>query len=98
MWALSADYLFSNNQLNRLLRIGFDFDDDELVSWFLSFCKCISFLVSKNTVKLFINERAPDFPLFAESMKFFTDADPMVRANARHIALSVFKGKTPPRW
>ncbi|CDJ37338.1 hypothetical protein, conserved [Eimeria tenella] len=70
-------YMFSNNYINSLLSTRFDFDDEEVVSWYVSFIKSLSLLVNPATIKLFLNERAKHFPIYSESVKFFLAKDSM---------------------
>ncbi|CDI74182.1 hypothetical protein, conserved [Eimeria praecox] len=71
-------YMFSNNYINSLLSTKFDFDDEEVASWYVSFIKSLSLLVNPDTIKLFLNERAKHFPIYSESVKFFRAKDSMV--------------------
>ncbi|CDJ32699.1 Chromosome II, complete genome, related [Eimeria mitis] len=71
-------YMFSNNYINSLLSTKFDFDDEEVASWYVSFIKSLSLLVNADTIKLFLNERAKHFPIYSESVKFFRAKDSMV--------------------
>ncbi|KYK65455.1 putative CLEC16A [Toxoplasma gondii TgCatPRC2] len=88
-------YLFSNNYINTLLRTPYDFSNEELVAWYVSFIKGLSLLVNHDTVKLFLNKRAPSFPVFSEAVKFFVHRDSMVRTHVRTVTLSIFKIREP---
>lgn len=91
-----ADYMFSNNYINSLLSTKFDFDDEEVASWYVSFIKSLSLLVNPDTIKLFLNDRAKHFPIYSESVKFFRAKDSMVRTHTRNVTLSIFRGTTLP--
>ncbi|CBZ55263.1 hypothetical protein NCLIV_056870 [Neospora caninum Liverpool] len=88
-------YLFSNNYLNTLLSTTYDFSNEEVVAWYVSFIKGLSLLVNHDTVKLFLNRRAPSFPVFSEAVKFFIHRDSMVRTHVRTVTLSIFKIREP---
>lgn len=92
------DYMFSNNYINSLLSTRFDFDDEEVVSWYVSFIKSLSLLVNPATIKLFLNERAKHFPIYSESVKFFLAKDSMVRTHCRNVTLSLFRGTRLHPW
>ncbi|PHJ21652.1 hypothetical protein CSUI_004502 [Cystoisospora suis] len=88
-------YLFSNNYINALLSATYDFNNEEVVAWYVSFIKGLSLLVTPETVKLFLNRRAPDFPVYSEAIKFFIHRDSMVRTHVRTVTLSIFKIREP---
>ncbi|PFH34304.1 hypothetical protein BESB_074560 [Besnoitia besnoiti] len=88
-------YLFSNNYINTLLSTAYDFSNEEVVAWYVSFIKSLSLLVTEETVKLFLNRRAPSFPVFSEAVKFFIHRDSMVRTHVRTVTLSIFKIREP---
>ncbi|CDJ49733.1 hypothetical protein, conserved [Eimeria brunetti] len=88
-------YMFSNNYINSLLSTKFDFEDEEVASWYVSFIKSLSLLVNPDTIKLFLNERAKHFPIYSESVKFFRAKDSMVRTHSRNVTLSLFRVQDP---
>lgn len=84
--------MFSNNYINALLSTKFDFEDEEVASWYVSFIKSLSLLVNRDTIKLFLNERAKHFPIYSEAVKFFIAKDSMIRTHCRNVTLCIFKG------
>ncbi|OEH75543.1 hypothetical protein cyc_03003 [Cyclospora cayetanensis] len=88
-------YMFSNNYINSLLSTKFDFEDEEVASWYISFIKSLSMLVNPATIKLFLNERAKHFPLYSEAVKFFIAKDSMIRTHCRNVTLTLFRVKDP---
>ncbi|KAL8449331.1 hypothetical protein Emed_003212 [Eimeria media] len=88
-------YMFSNNYINTLLSTRFDFEDEEVASWYVSFIKSLSLLVNQATLKLFLNERAKHFPIYSEAVKFFIAKDSMIRTHCRNVTLSIFKIEDP---
>lgn len=88
-----ADYMFSNNYINALLSTKFDFEDEEVASWYVSFIKSLSLLVNPDTIKLFLNERAKHFPIYSEAVKFFIAKDSMIRTHCRNVTLCIFRGE-----
>lgn len=66
----SIFYILSNNHINDLIVHPFDFDDEDILSNYASFLKTLSLKLTKETLNFFFNEKAEDFPLYAEAMKF----------------------------
>jgi protein CLEC16A len=73
----SIYFLFSNNQINSMLSIKLDFDDEEVMGYYISFLKAIALKFNAETVQLFLNMDNTDpavpksFPLYTEALKFF---------------------------
>ena len=88
-------YLLSNNHINDLIVHRFDFSDEELLSYYISFLKTLSFKVNVATLPFFFNERANDFPLYTEAIKFFNHDEDMVRAAVRTLTLNIYSVDDP---
>ena len=46
--------------------VKYDFEDEELIAYYISFLKTLSLRLDSNTVHFFFNEHRADFPLFTE--------------------------------
>jgi len=86
----SLYYLFSNNYINDLVVHEFDFTDNEILAYYVSFLKTISLKLDENVINFFFNAKAHDFPLYSEALKFFKNEDQMVRIAVRTLTLNVF--------
>eukprot|EP00928_Gymnodinium_smaydae_P038725 TRINITY_DN26643_c0_g4_i2.p1 TRINITY_DN26643_c0_g4~~TRINITY_DN26643_c0_g4_i2.p1 ORF type:complete len:923 (+),score=120.31 TRINITY_DN26643_c0_g4_i2:73-2769(+) len=86
----SLYYLFSNNYVNQLISTQFDWNDEEILGYFISFLKSLAMRLNAETVKFFFNERAEQFPLYIEAVRFFGHHDVMVRAAVRTLTLQVY--------
>ncbi|KAL6053147.1 FPL domain-containing protein [Balamuthia mandrillaris] len=84
-------YLLSNNHINDLITHKFDFSDEEVLAYYISFLKTLSLKLNKNTIQFFFNVLQNDFPLYTEAVKFFNHRESMVRTAVRNLALNVFK-------
>eukprot|EP00241_Pyramimonas_parkeae_P009104 CAMPEP_0114267176 /NCGR_PEP_ID=MMETSP0058-20121206/25101_1 /TAXON_ID=36894 /ORGANISM="Pyramimonas parkeae, CCMP726" /LENGTH=87 /DNA_ID=CAMNT_0001384901 /DNA_START=23 /DNA_END=282 /DNA_ORIENTATION=- len=75
-------YLFSNNHVNELIAYRYDFTDEELLAYYISFLKTISLKLNERTVQFFFHTHKdkPSFPLYCEAIKFFRHSESMVRA------------------
>ncbi len=50
------DYLLSNNHVNSLIVLKLDFSDEEVLAYYISFLKTLSFKLNKHTIHFFFNE------------------------------------------
>lgn len=87
----SIYYLLSNNHVNSIIVHKFDFSDEEVMAYYISFLKTLSLKLNVHTVQFFFNESTKDFPLYTETIKFFNHPESMVRIAARTLTLNVFK-------
>jgi protein CLEC16A len=93
---MSVFYLLSNNYINDLIVHRFDFSDEELLAYYISFLKTLSLKLNERTIQFFFNELANDFPLYTEALKFFNHQESMVRIAARTLTLNVYRVDYPP--
>jgi len=87
----SIYYLLSNNHVNSIIVHKFDFSDEEVMAYYISFLKTLSFRLNKHTIHFFYNEHTNDFPLYTEAIKFFNHGESMVRIAVRTLSLNVYK-------
>ena len=87
----SIYYLLSNNHVNSIIVHKFDFSDEEVMAYYISFLKTLSFRLNKHTIHFFYNEHNNDFPLYTEAIKFFNHSESMVRIAVRTLSLNVYK-------
>ena len=50
------DYLLSNNHVNSLIVLKLDFSDEEVLAYYISFLKTLSFKLNTHTIHFFYNE------------------------------------------
>uniref|UniRef100_A0A674MWE5 C-type lectin domain containing 16A n=1 Tax=Takifugu rubripes TaxID=31033 RepID=A0A674MWE5_TAKRU len=86
-----SDYLLSNNHVNSIIVHKFDFSDEEIMAYYISFLKTLSLKLNNHTVHFFYNEHTNDFALYTEAIKFFNHPESMVRIAVRTITLNVYK-------
>ncbi|XP_070087124.1 protein CLEC16A isoform X13 [Equus przewalskii] len=91
MTALCLNYLLSNNYVNSIIVHKFDFSDEEIMAYYISFLKTLSLKLNNHTVHFFYNEHTNDFALYTEAIKFFNHPESMVRIAVRTITLNVYK-------
>lgn len=100
-----SDFLLSNNHINAVISHSFDFDNEELLAYYVSFIKTLSFKLNSNTIHFFFNEvgylsivinihliqTTREFPLFTEALKFYNHSESMVRIAVRTVTLNIFR-------
>lgn len=87
----SVYYLLSNNHINSIIIHKFDFSDEEVMAYYISFLKTLSLKLNKHTIHFFYNEHTNDFALYTEAIKFFNQSESMVRIAVRTITLNVYR-------
>lgn len=50
------DYLLSNNHVNQIIVHKFDFNDEEITAYYISFLKTLSLKLNSQTINFFYNE------------------------------------------
>lgn len=89
----SIYYLFSNEHINCLITYSFDFRNEELLSYYISFLRAISGKLNKNTISLLVktqNEEVAAFPLYVEAIRFAFHEESMIRTAVRALTLNVY--------
>uniref|UniRef100_A0ACD5U947 Uncharacterized protein n=1 Tax=Avena sativa TaxID=4498 RepID=A0ACD5U947_AVESA len=89
----SIYYIFSNEHINFLITYSFDFQIDEMLSYYISFLRAISGKLNKNTISLLVttkNDEVVSFPLYVEALKFAFHEDSMIRVAIRTLTLNVY--------
>lgn len=89
----SIYYLFSNEHINFLITYSFDFRNEELLSYYISFLRAISGKLNKNTISLLVkteNEEIVAFPLYVEAIRFAFHEEGMIRTAVRALTLNVY--------
>uniref|UniRef100_A0A914C4R6 FPL domain-containing protein n=1 Tax=Acrobeloides nanus TaxID=290746 RepID=A0A914C4R6_9BILA len=87
----SLYFLLSNNHVNSIIVHGFDFSNEEIMAYYISFLKTLSFKLNSYTIHFFFNEATDEFPLFTEAIKYFDHVESMVRIAVRTLTLNVFR-------
>ncbi|XP_015900238.3 protein TRANSPARENT TESTA 9 [Ziziphus jujuba] len=86
-------YMFSNEHMNYLITYSFDFRNEELLSYYISFLRAVSGKLDKNTISLLVkteNDDVVSFPLYDEAIRFAFHEEKMVRTAVRALTLNVY--------
>ncbi|KAF9155439.1 hypothetical protein DFQ26_009738, partial [Actinomortierella ambigua] len=86
----SLYFLLSNNYVNQVICLRYDFSNDEVLAYYIYLLRTLSFKLSKSTINFFFNEHLDDFPLYSEAIKFFNHEESMIRIAVRVITLNVY--------
>lgn len=84
-------FLLSNNHMNCIITHEFDFSQEEVLAYFISFLRSLSMRMTNDTILFFHNEHLPEFPLFSEAVKYLNHTESMVRVAVRTLTLSIFR-------
>lgn len=84
-------FLLSNNHVNEIIQHDFDFNNEEILAYYISFLKTLSLRLNEHTVHFFFNEHSRNFPLYSAALRFITHQEFMVKIAARTITLNVFR-------
>uniref|UniRef100_F1KUF8 Uncharacterized protein n=1 Tax=Ascaris suum TaxID=6253 RepID=F1KUF8_ASCSU len=87
----SLYFLLSNNHVNSIITHKFNFNNEEIMAYYISFLKTLSFKLNVYTVHFFFNESTQEFPLYTEVIKFYNHSEGMVRIAVRTTTLNIFK-------
>eukprot|EP00727_Mastigamoeba_balamuthi_P001057 m51a1_g10949 hypothetical protein (862) ;mRNA; f:195691-198818 len=91
----SLYYLLSNNLINNLIVKDFDYADEDLLAYCISFLKSLSLKLDARSVHFFFDDETGQFPLFTKALNFFDHRESMVRIAVRVITSSVFAINDP---
>ncbi|XP_004296503.1 PREDICTED: uncharacterized protein LOC101298213 [Fragaria vesca subsp. vesca] len=86
-------YMFSNEHMNYLITYSFDFKNEELLSYYISFLRAISGKLDRNTISLLVKteeDEVVSFPLYVEAIRFAFHEESMVRTAVRALTLNVY--------
>ncbi|CAL0325548.1 unnamed protein product [Lupinus luteus] len=86
-------YMFSNEHINYLITYAFDFRNEELLSYYISFLRAISGKLNKGTISLLVKTQGDEvvsFPLYVEAIRFAFHEENMVRTAVRAVTLNVY--------
>ncbi|XP_019463422.1 PREDICTED: uncharacterized protein LOC109362230 isoform X1 [Lupinus angustifolius] len=86
-------YMFSNEHINYLITYAFDFRNEELLSYYISFLRAISGKLNKSTISLLVKTQGDEvvsFPLYVEAIRFAFHEENMVRTAVRAVTLNVY--------
>ncbi|XP_042458996.1 protein TRANSPARENT TESTA 9-like isoform X3 [Zingiber officinale] len=88
-----ADYIFSNELISYLITYSFDFQNDELLSYYISFIRAISGKLNRSAISLLVkikNEEIVSFPLYVEAIRFAFHDENMIRIAVHALTLNVY--------
>ena len=97
----SLDYLLSNNHVNSIIMLKLDFSDEEVLAYYISFLKTLSFKLNKHTIHFFYNEvsspmeTVPDDVFLKGTMIMFIAFSVCICYNPNCILQSAYSAYSP---
>lgn len=92
----SVFYLLSNNHVNAFITHAYDWRDDELLAYYVSFIKTLSLRLDEEMIQFFYNKEEDTFVLFDAVSKFMGHEEAMIRTAARTALLNTFRVNDAP--
>ncbi|XP_073290404.1 protein TRANSPARENT TESTA 9-like isoform X1 [Primulina huaijiensis] len=89
----SIYYMFSNEHVNYLITYSFDFRNEELLSYYISFLRAISIKLNKDTISLLVkmhDDEIVSFPLYVDAIRFAFHEESMIRTAVRALTLNIY--------
>ncbi|KAK6147411.1 hypothetical protein DH2020_018323 [Rehmannia glutinosa] len=83
----SIYYMFSNEHVNYLITYPFDFRNEELLSYYISFLR--TQILAQFTLRA-LDFLVVSFPLYAEAIRFAFHEESMIRTAVRALTLNVY--------
>lgn len=77
--------------MNSIISHKFDLQNDEIMAYYISFLKTLSFKLNPATIHFFFNETTEEFPLLIEVLKLYDWNESMVRIAVRNILLNIVR-------
>ncbi|CAI4232062.1 unnamed protein product [Auanema sp. JU1783] len=91
----SLYFLLSNNHVNYIITYNFDLSNEEIMAYYISFLKTLSFKLNPCTIHFFFTESTNEFALLTETLKLFDSSEGMVRIAVRNIFLNIARVNDP---
>ncbi|KRX08625.1 hypothetical protein PPERSA_01878 [Pseudocohnilembus persalinus] len=88
----TLNFVLSNQSINKLVCFKhYDFSQDDVVDYYISFLKSLSQKLDQNYLQLFFNYKFSNFPLLWQNIKFYNYKDQLVRTSVQNIFLGILK-------
>ncbi|KAH1262059.1 Protein TRANSPARENT TESTA 9 [Glycine max] len=89
----TVNYMFSNEHMNYLITYTFDFFNEEILSYYISFLRAISGKFNKNRISLRMktrNEEVVSFPLYVKARRFAFHKENMILTIVYVVTLTIY--------
>ncbi|CAD8174859.1 unnamed protein product [Paramecium pentaurelia] len=94
---LNLNYVLSNPVLHEFINYNYDFNNPEIVDYYVNFLKTIAIRINRDNFYLYFNQRYCTFPLLWQAQKFINYPDQLVKNTIQNIVLSLSKLSTEPK-
>lgn len=89
----SLYFILSNSVMNQFIKFRYDFHDEEVLDYYITFLKTISMVLDTSIIQFFFNE--DEFLLYQEAKKYLTHKESMIRISVRTIILNIYSVPSP---
>lgn len=89
----ALNFVFSHNCINTITELPFDFEDEEVLGYYVTFLKTIALKLTPRTAPFLLQRHsggAATLPLYSEAVNLAHHKEGMVRAAVRTITLAVY--------
>ena len=86
-------FIFANQYFNKILNFEFNFENEEIIFYYINFVKGICQKINLFPLDIFYNLKNIQFPLFLGITRFFNNKDRLVRTACFNSLLYLFKAK-----
>ena len=87
------NYIFRENNFNKFFRFDFNFENEEIIFFYVNFIKSIIQKLDHYNLDFFYNNQNLDFPLFSKIARFFNYPDNLVQNTVFNSILTLLKKK-----
>ncbi|CAD8172307.1 unnamed protein product [Paramecium octaurelia] len=94
---LNINYVLSNPALHDFINHNYDFNNPEIVDYYVNFLKTIAIRINRENFYLYFNQRYCTFPLLWQAQKFIDYPDELVKNTSQNIVLSLSKLSSEPK-
>ncbi|CAD8077700.1 unnamed protein product [Paramecium primaurelia] len=94
---LNLNYVLSNPVLHEFINYNYDFNNPEIVDYYVNFLKTIAIRINRDNFYLYFNQRYCTFPLLWQAQKFINYPDELVKNTIQNIILSLSKLSSDPK-
>ncbi|KAK9755470.1 hypothetical protein RND81_01G027500 [Saponaria officinalis] len=86
-------YCLSNGYINMIIKHDYEFQDGDVVLYYVSLLRAVSAKLNRNTIYLLLEVQEGiviSFPLYTEAVKFAHHGEKMIQIAVRSITLSIY--------
>ena len=91
----SINYILSHPGMNKLIIEEYNFQDDEIIAYYINLLKGVIIRIDEFNVQLFFNYKFSTFPMVMRAISFYNHKENLIRTSVRNIVLGITMIKNP---